>query len=145
LKTKLLVNESIKVFSRTENLEIVRNFVRKVATKAGFSEDDIHKIILAVDEACTNIIKHAYKYSPAGEIFITAKADSSKLLLLIKDRGESFEPTKIPAPDIKELVKNKRVGGLGIFLMKQLMDVVEYGASKNQNQLKLIKYLPKTI
>ncbi len=142
MNPEIKFNESLKIFSRTEKLEVVRDFILKAAEKAGFSGDDINKIILAVDEACTNIIKHAYKYSPLGLIEIKVKADAQKLSIIIKDYGESFEPEKVPAPDIEELVKNKKIGGLGMFLMKKLMDVVEYDISPGKNQLKLVKYLP---
>lgn len=142
MNSKIKINESLKILSRTENLERVRSFVKKAAENAGFDSEDVNKIILAVDEACTNIIKHAYKFSPAGKIEVSVKTEKNKFFVFITDYGESFEPEKIPPPNIEELVKKKKVGGLGIFLMKQLMDVVDYNISPKENKLKLIKYLP---
>ena len=92
----------------------------------GLSKDTIDKIILAVDEACTNIIKHAYKYYPDGKIILNLKTDKKTFTIEIIDFGKSFEPGLVPNPDLKKYFDEKRVGGLGIYLMKALMDDVKY-------------------
>lgn len=114
------------VKSKTENLSSIRDFVSNYAREAGITQEIIEKIILAVDEACTNIMKHAYKSFPDGEIIIKVKFDKHKFTIVIRDFGNSFEADKIPAPDLKEYYKEKRVGGLGMYLMKTLMDEVQY-------------------
>ena len=81
---------------------------------------------MAVDEACTNIIKHAYKLSPKGEIIIRIDYDEEKFTITIIDYGKSFEPDRIPRPDLQKYYLEHRVGGLGMYLMKSLMDNVEY-------------------
>jgi len=140
--SKHILKKEIIVKSSTENLIQIRKFTESVAQESGFSEDEIGKIILAVDEACTNIIKHAYKYSPEGEIKITITFDSNKLVISIVDHGNHFDPNVIPEPDIKEYYKQKKSGGLGMFLIKKLMDEVVYSTTKgNKNQVTLIKYL----
>ncbi|MBI5807153.1 MAG: ATP-binding protein [Ignavibacteriales bacterium] len=137
-----MLKKEIIVKSSTENLIQIRRFTESVAQESGFSEDEIGKIILAVDEACTNIIKHAYKYSPEGEIKITITFDSNKLVISIVDHGNHFDPNVIPEPDIKEYYKQKKSGGLGMFLIKKLMDEVVYSTTTgNKNQVTLIKYL----
>lgn len=140
--SKHILKKEIIVKSSTENLIQIRRFTESVAQESGFSEDEIGKIILAVDEACTNIIKHAYKYSPEGEIKITITFDSNKLVISIVDHGNHFDPNVIPEPDIKEYYKQKKSGGLGMFLIKKLMDEVVYSTTTgNKNQVTLIKYL----
>ena len=130
------------VKSSTDNLSLIREFTKTAASESGFPEDTIGKIILAVDEACTNVIKHAYKYSPEGEIIITAKFDNSKFTISITDEGTRFNPGIVPDPDLKEYHKQKRIGGLGMFLMKKLMDDVKYTSlSDNKNQVVLVKYI----
>ena len=114
------------VKSKTENLSSIRDFVSNYAREAGITQEIIEKIILAVDEACTNIMKHAYKSFPDGEIIIKVKFDKHKFTIVIRDFGNSFEADKVPAPDLKEYYKEKRVGGLGMYLMKTLMDEVQY-------------------
>ena len=114
------------VKSKTENLSSIRDFVSNYAREAGINQDIIEKIILAVDEACTNIMKHAYKSFPEGEIIIKAKFDKHRFTIVIRDFGNSFDADKIPAPDLKRYYKEKKVGGLGMYLMKTLMDDVQY-------------------
>lgn len=132
----------IIIKSSTDNLTIIRDFTKSAAEECGFSEETVGKIILAVDEACTNIIKHAYHNSPHGDIKISTKLDNSKLSISITDHGEHFDPTGIPDPDLREYYKQKRVGGLGMYLIKKLMDEVMYQTlTGNKNQVVLVKYL----
>ena len=126
----------------------MRSFVSEAARRFGFAEGDVGQIELAVDEACTNIIKHAYKYNPDGIIEIRISSlnnDSapSKFVVEIFDSGISFDSSRYTAPDMKEYFKKLRHGGLGIVLMKKLMDEVDYGhLTENQNTIRLVKYLP---
>lgn len=138
-----IFEKELLVKSTTDNLAVIRDFVKSAANQSGFSEDTSGKIILAVDEACTNIIKHAYKYSPEGNIFIKIKFNDPKFSISITDEGSHFDPKIVPEPDLQEYYKQKRVGGLGMFLIKKLMDEVNYSTlSGNKNQVILVKYLP---
>ncbi|MBI3125728.1 MAG: ATP-binding protein [Ignavibacteriales bacterium] len=139
-----MFEQQIVVKSSTDNLAEIRDFTKSAAQQCCFDEDSTGKIILAVDEACTNIIKHAYKFTPDGEINISIKFSDGKLSIFITDEGTHFDPTTVPEPDLREYYKQKRVGGLGMFLMKRLMDEVKYGTiAGNKNQVVLIKYLSK--
>ena len=130
------------VKSRTENLSDIREFIDSLVRKAGVSPEVIEDIILAVDEACTNIIKHSYKYFPDGEIIVKIKYSENKILITITDHGEHFQPHKITKPDLQEYYKHKKVGGLGMYLMKTLMDDVKYSSVPGKyNQVLLTKYL----
>lgn len=134
--------KTLKVKSRTENLSSIRDFVSSAASEVNISKDIIENIILAVDEACTNIIKHAYKYSPDGEIIIKIKSSKSKFEIKILDYGLTFEPDKIPEPDLQKYYRERRVGGLGIYLMRTLMDEVKYSTVPGKhNEVSLIKIL----
>ena len=123
--TKLNKSELI-VKSRTENLSLIRDFVSSKASNAGLAKDEIENVMLAVDEACTNIIKHAYNSFPDGEIVIKLEYNSDKLLVTIIDHGSTFDPEGISDPDLQKYYRNGRVGGLGMYLMKTLMDDVKY-------------------
>ena len=124
-KNKLTRNKLV-IKSRTENLSEIRDFISSAAVDAGFSKETTDNIILAVDEACTNIIKHAYQYLPDGEIILTLKTAKDTFTIEITDHGKSFEPGLIPNPDLKKYLDQRRVGGLGMYLMKTLMDEVKY-------------------
>ena len=121
MKTK-----ELKVKSKTENLSLIRDFISSSAAEAGVAPDVVENIILAVDEACTNIIKHAYKSFPDGELIIKTKSTLSRFVISITDFGNTFEPDTIPEPDLQKYYRQKRVGGLGMYLMKTLMDDVKY-------------------
>ncbi|HEY6436299.1 MAG TPA: ATP-binding protein, partial [Ignavibacteriaceae bacterium] len=84
-------NGELRVKSKTENLSEIRDFVSTNALAAGMTAANIDSIILAVDEACTNIIKHAYKLSPQGEIIIKIEYDEEEFTITIIDYGKSFE------------------------------------------------------
>ena len=137
IKEKKLV-----VKSRTENLAEIRMFIQGIASLVGFEQESIDNMMLAVDEACTNIIKHAYKSYPDGEILIKIKYEDKKLIITIIDYGKSFAPDSVPEPDIQEYYKQHKVGGLGMYLMRTLMDDVKYiSVPGKYNQVLLSKSL----
>jgi serine/threonine-protein kinase RsbW len=137
--------KTLKVKSKTENLSVVRDFISSAAAEINIPKDVAENIILAVDEACTNIIKHAYKYSPDGEIIVKVKPSLSKFVVSIIDNGLSFEPDSIPEPDLQKYYRQRRVGGLGVYLMKTLMDEVKYVSKPGKyNEVLLSKNLKVT-
>ena len=98
--------------------------------------------MLSVDEACTNIIRHAYKGISKGKITIRFSYLPTVIEIVITDNGKHFNPNNVPVPDLVEYHKQKRVGGLGMFLMKKLMDKVTYKTlSDGVNKLSMIKNL----
>lgn len=136
--------QSIKIESRTEHLIVVREFVSEAAQRFGFTDDEISKIALAVDEACTNVIKHAYKFDPSRSITITVSGRNGTFEVRIEDTGRQFNPAQIQPPDMKEYLTHYRKGGLGMYLMKSLMDKVEYDIKPGRtNEVRLTKYLSR--
>lgn len=136
--------DSIHIESKTERLIAVRDFVSMAAREFGFSDEEISKIALAVDEACTNVIKHAYKFDPAKKITVTVRRGDGAFEVSILDTGNQFNPAGVQTPDMKEYLTHFRRGGLGVYLMKTLMDKVEYNFAPGQpNEVRLIKYLSR--
>ena len=129
------------ISSSTDNLSLVRSFIEYHGRELELADKEIAHISLAVDEACTNIIKHAYNYSKNGKIKINIDKKKDKLSVRLTDKGSHFDPSIIPEPNIEESQKMKKGGGLGMFLMKKIMDEVEYNAKGKGNELILIKYL----
>lgn len=129
----------------TANLARIRDFVRTKARAMGFSPEDLDKIELAVDEACANVIEHAYP--PAGEgcsqqLHLCLKLEFGKFTIIITDHGETFDPSVIQPPDLSEYLAEYRVGGLGIYLMRSLMDQVDYHIQPGiKNEVRMVKYL----
>lgn len=132
---------SLTVDSSTKHLAEVRDFVAGHAQTVGLSEKIIDEIRLAVDEAYTNIIKHAYKNTPQKPVRIEVGIDKSKLWISIKDEGEGFKPDEYRAPDILKRIKNKQRGGMGVYLIQKLMDQVQYNQKGGVNEIRMVKNL----
>lgn len=136
----ILKNKELQIKSRTEELANVRDFISAVTQEVQAPQEIAGDIILAVDEACTNIIKHAYKFDPNGDIKIKVKYSAKEIAVQIRDHGVSFSPESVPTPDLKQYFEEKRVGGLGMYLMKSLMDDVHYKCVPGKfNQVLLTK------
>ncbi|MCX6136058.1 MAG: ATP-binding protein [Ignavibacteriales bacterium] len=123
---KLPKKLSLNVPSKTEHLSEVRDFVSDAARRFGFADEEVSNIALAVDEACTNIIKHAYHFASDKDI---------------TNKGQHFEPDKVAMPDMKEYLSKYKRGGLGMLLMRKLMDKVEYRIQPSRNVVRMVKYL----
>lgn len=130
---------TLNIPSRTDNLEIIREFIIGIAKKFGFDDEGISEIELAVDEACANVIKHAYNYDENKKIDITVETNLSKLTITISDQGRGFDPGKLESPE-QRLQKHAR-GGLGIALIKKVMDEVSFDLHPGSNHVKMVKYI----
>ena len=119
-------------------LALVRDFITDVCEQAGFSQRETNNTKLAVDEACTNIIKHAYD-EDAGSIELRAEFADGDVTVRIFDTGEPFDFTGVKDPDLDQYVETGKKGGLGVFLINRLMDRVEYNAGQSGNVLLLAK------
>ena len=127
--------------SETEFLEIIRDFMAKIARIAGFNEDHVNKIQLSVDEACTNIVKHAYKGIQKKDIRIQVELNDEKMIIAVIDKGKGFDPKKIEPLNMNNYLNELRRGGLGIHLMNILMDEIQYSIQPlKKNQVTMIKY-----
>ena len=136
----------LKIPSITENLKMIREFVLKIAAKTGFNEETQEQIALAVDEACTNVIKHAHHHDARRLMDIQIQTDINKMKIIITDKGRGFDITKLKDPDVEKYIKESRHGGLGIYLIKTLMDEVDYEFKPGvKNQVQLTKYLQKSV
>ena len=136
----------LKIPSITENLQMIREFVLKIAAKTGFNEETQEQIALAVDEACTNVIKHAHNHDAHRLMDIQIQTDAQKMKITITDKGRGFDITKLKDPDVEKFIRESRHGGLGIYLIKTLMDEVDYEFNPGvKNQVQLTKYIQKSV
>lgn len=124
-----------------QNLAAIGEFVVKIATDQGFSSKEVYAIQTAVDEACANIIDHAYKGENLGEIKITITSFPDRIEIFIEDTGESFAPEEVPAPDITSPLEIRKERGLGVFFIRKLMDEATFDCSSEDcNTLTLVKF-----
>jgi len=118
----------ITIPAQAEYIDVVRFTLFGVASKAGFSYEDIEDMKVAVSEACNNAVLHAYDYDNNGTIDVTFELENDRIYISIKDYGSSFKYEQHVIPPV--VLNNKSLddivpGGLGIFMMEALMDSVE--------------------
>jgi serine/threonine-protein kinase RsbW len=134
----------LKVPSSTENLALIREFVGSIAQQSGMNAMDAGKLELAIDEACANVIEHAYGHDISKEVVIRARFDEETLRIDVEDTGNGFDPNAIKQEELEQLVNKRRTGGLGMRLMKTLMDEVHYEIEPGKkNELHMVKHLRK--
>jgi serine/threonine-protein kinase RsbW len=116
----------------------VSAWLEEVMRGSGFSEEAILDTQLAVEEAITNVIVHGYK-EPGGVVEITSHVNSDRVKVEIADTAPRFDPLSMPEPDLDGSIEERRIGGLGVFLIRQVMDGVSYRYENGKNILVLIK------
>ncbi len=128
----------LRVPAEEGQLSKVRDFIAECCDEAGFSTRETNNTKLAVDEACTNIIKHAYS-STVGDIAIEVRISPGDVSVTLLDTGERFDFAGVKDPDLDQYVETGRKGGLGVFLINRLMDDVQYRAGGAGNELTMRK------
>ncbi|MCL4813115.1 MAG: anti-sigma regulatory factor [Vicinamibacteraceae bacterium] len=135
---------TLHVPSSTQNLAMIRDFVGNVGVQAGLADDDVAKLELAVDEACTNVIEHAHGGDRTKDVVVRAEFDEKSLRIEVVDTGHGFDPATLPEEPLPEMVAHRRSGGLGLRMMKTLMDEVSYEiVPGDRNRLRLVKRLSR--
>jgi len=129
-----------KVGCSIENLKGVRDFIRASLKNHGVSELEISEMVLALDEMCSNLMIHAHQCNADDlfELHIIVDENSPVVFELVDD-GSVFDINDFAEPTIDNIVHEKRKGGLGIRLVKSIMDKVEYHSSKGKTVCCLIK------
>lgn len=128
------------VRNELSELEKIRKFLRDYLRGWDISEEEFFKVELAMVEVCTNIIRYGYP-GGKGDIQVKVWHEDERLYLEIRDQGVPFDPSRIKKPSLKELMTKERLGGLGIFLARKLMDGFSYRRQENQNVLTMSKKL----
>ncbi len=116
---------TLSLFADLSQLATIRDFVQETAQALGLPKRQIYDLQLAVDEACSNVIRHAYG-KQGGPIQVTIEALDGSLRVTIRDWGKAFEPSAVPTPDVTAPLAERPLGGLGLYLMRQLMDKLEF-------------------
>lgn len=127
---------------KKEKLESVRVFVQNQLDEFGLSEIESHKLVLAIDEVCANMIIHSNNCDPneSLELEVKFKKDQN-IIFIIRDRGVSFDINAYKEPSMKDIISSKRKGGLGLMLVKRIMDEIEFTTENNYNICRLTKKL----
>jgi serine/threonine-protein kinase RsbW len=128
---------SLRLSARLENLGRCKESVADCARTQGFDQKRIQEVELALEEALVNIFNYAYPETP-GDIEINCKLENGRFIIEIIDSGIPFDMTSLSDPDLTADVEERKIGGLGIFLVKKMVDEVRYRREKDQNILNLI-------
>ncbi len=126
--------------ARADNLKVIRPQVDETAVAEGFDEKTADQLVLAIDEACSNVIRHAYEHKP-GPVILNIYREDGQLVFVLEDFAERIDCSSIKPRELDEV----RPGGLGINLIDQIMDSWEFANSTDGkgNLLVMKKQLPK--
>lgn len=124
---------------RYESLAKVSEFVVQAAQKAELDEKAVYAVELAVDEACSNIIDHAYGGEGIGEMQCSVVINKGELTVILRDQGRPFNPEDIPDPNINVPLKDLKPRGAGLYLMRKMMDEISYAASAESGNVLTMK------
>ncbi len=135
--------QSLAITNDLAALSRVRDLVKFGVEQGGFPPQFLNRLQIAVDEAVTNIIEHGYSEQPPGKatIELVLTVDRDTFRIVIEDYGQTFDPEDLGDVDIQRHVHAGNSGGLGVFLMRKIMDLIEYHAENGKkNRLVLVKY-----
>jgi serine/threonine-protein kinase RsbW len=112
----------LQVRSHPQNLKQIRSLMTDVVSKTSLSQDDLGNLVLAVDEACSNIIKHSYKNDHTKNIDLTIQIKTDSIIITIIDYGTKLDISSMKSRNINDI----RPSGLGIYIIKKVMNSIEY-------------------
>lgn len=135
------MSHEIKLYCNTDQLAILRQFLDSILQDTPLSEVEQHQVILAVEEVCANLMIHSHGCNASESIDLNAKIEDKNLIVEIKDFGQGFNILEYQEPEISHVVRTKRKGGLGIILVKKIMDKIEFESNGSKNICRLFKAL----
>ena len=138
-RTDFVKHLEFKIPSDVNYLNHVRNFIMGISSEEKIDEEKITQIEMSLDEALANVIEHAYSFDAYQEIQVNLWIYAHHLEIFIKDYGRSFDSESIPLPNLKKHIEERRIGGLGRYLIQTLMDEVAYRKGFHSNELRMIK------
>jgi serine/threonine-protein kinase RsbW len=139
------MSPKLKLSCCTSALVELRSFLQRSLKAYGFSEVDRHQVTLAVEEVCTNLIIHSHASNPKEVIYLEVKELEKKLAIEITDKGDAFNLLEYEVPDLQKVIEEKRKGGIGILLVKKIMDEIEFESKNGKNTCRLIKNFPSAL
>ena len=135
------MTKKLTLHNDVQQISKLADFVDTIAEEASIDPSLAMSLNLALEEAVTNVVMYAYPAGEEGDVDIVAELSDGSLLFTISDKGIPFDPTKKEDADITLGVEERQIGGLGIFLVRQLMDTVEYERKDGYNILTMEKKL----
>lgn len=135
--------EKLNIGCNTENLKEIRRFVHNTLSRLALPQQDIDMMVLAVDEICANRIIHSNQNDISRKIEIMIEDIKDGIFFNISDQGIYYDPTGRKDPTLEQLVQEKRKGGIGLMLVKKIMDSIEVKYESPTTTFKLFKKIKK--
>lgn len=129
------MEKELILYNRREEISQLASFIEEFVSQAGLAEELVFSFNLALEEAVSNIILYAYPPDEEHTLSLKARRDGNIVTFILGDTGKEFDPTSVPVADINLGAEEREIGGLGIFLIGQIMDYVEYQRIENKNIL----------
>jgi serine/threonine-protein kinase RsbW len=133
----------ITVPSSTKHLHALGILTKTLAESMGFGSKESEKTALAVEEALTNVIEHAYHGDQNRKMHVIFEMNGEKLIVRIQHKGDQMEPAGWTEADFSHFYRQNKKGGLGVLIMKRCMDEVTYKNGPHQSECCMVKYLKK--
>ena len=119
----------------------LNGFIEEIGEEFSLTPDVVFNLNLVLEEAVVNVINYAYPKEEHESIYLSAKIQDGSIIFVLSDTGKEFDPTQAPDADGTLSAEERQIGGLGIFLFRQIMDEVKYQRIDGKNTLTLIKQL----
>ncbi len=129
----------IRLKSQIAELTRLAEEITRLGTEHQLPEAVIFHLNLALEEVVSNIIRHGYGERGDGEVSLAIHLAPEAIGVTVEDDGVPFNPLQVPEPDLKAPLEEREVGGLGVYLVRQLMDELDYRAEKGRNVLRMTK------
>ncbi|WP_420316790.1 ATP-binding protein [Ekhidna sp.] len=136
------MSNKVTIGCKKEELVKIRQFTSDMLEQHKVPDLQAHKLVLAVDEVCANLIIHSNNCNPESHIEFDIVFKTKQIVFTFRDKGVGFDINNYESPSMEELVSSRRQGGLGLMLVKRIMDKIEFSTEKNHNICRLIKMYP---
>ena len=136
------MSKKLTIGCSKDELVKIRQFTSDMLEDQGVPDLQAHKLVLAVDEVCANLIIHANDCNPHSHIEFNIDFRPKQIIFTFRDKGVGFDINEYESPSMEELISTRRQGGLGLMLVKRIMDKIEFSTEKNHNICRLIKMYP---
>ena len=135
------MEKSIVLANEISEISRLNGFIEEIGEEFGLTPDVVFNLNLVLEEAVVNVINYAYPKEDHQWIYLSAKLQEGSIILVLTDTGKEFDPTMAPEADITLSADEREIGGLGIFLIRQIMNEVKYERIDGKNVLTLEKKL----
>ena len=135
------MEKSIILTNDISEISKLNEFVEEIGNEFSLTPDVVFNVNLVLEEAIVNVINYAYPKEKHESIYLSAQLHEGSIVFVLTDTGMQFDPTKAPEADITLSLEDRPIGGLGIFLIRQIMNEVSYERIDGKNVLTLSKNL----